>query len=59
MQIHQSPVAPNPHQLLQHPIKKLPHSIFIHHKTEETPQTYTAMGRIIFFLYLNLLVILS
>jgi len=48
MQIHHSPVAPNSHQFLQHPIKKLPHSIFIRHETDEIPQTYTAMGRIIF-----------
>jgi len=48
MQIHQSPVAPNSHQLLQHSIKKLPHSIFIRHKTDEISQTYRAMGTINF-----------
>jgi len=48
MQIHQSPVAPNPHQFPQHPIKKLPHSNFIRHESVEIPQTYRAMGRIIF-----------
>ena len=48
MQIHLSPVAPNSHQLLQHPIMKFPRSIFIRHETDEIPQNYRANGRIIF-----------
>ena len=48
MQIHKSPVFPNSEQLLQHPIKKLPHSTFIRHETDEIPQTYRAVGEIIF-----------
>ena len=51
MQIHLSPVAPNSDQLLQHPIMKLPRSIFIRHKTDEIPQNYTAKSRIIFSLF--------